>query len=630
MTHRKESFSKRLSLSIITGTSLLLLTIIIVATIVGSGLMWNEIRHSLESYRHATTLDIEDTFSSVEYAVKAAAWVVGENKQDPGQGWRVTKRIVEENKNIIGSTVAFVRDYYPDRPCFSPYSCDVEGRLEQKDLADSYDYFRMEWFSHCYDMGEPCWSEPYFDEGGGNVLMSTYSYPLKDEDGKTYAVLTADILLDWLEEKVQASDGQKSSQVLVVSTEGNLMNGNASPIFDAERTQYYAHGKDVEIPRTHTNNMKEGKSGSFIFSDSNGWKLMVYGPLVNGGQVIILSDILETYRNLGKLILALLIVTIVGLPILFYICYTLVKRHTQIIERFSSTAMSIASGNFNTMLPEVTHQDEIQQLRDSFDHMQHSLYDYINRLKTTTAEKQRYESELSIARDIQMQMLTKENVSNNLCIVSSLMHPAREVGGDLYDYYLHDDCLYFCIGDVSGKGVPAALYMAITRAAFRIISDKGYPMDRLMEHINDAVSRNNDNAMFVTMFVGRINLTTGEFEYCNAGHNPGVIVLPDGKAELLKVVPNLACGLMDDFSYSKQQTKLTRGSRLVFYTDGVTEAERNDKEQYGTERLLRWSCDIQSLNGDKIAEDLLANVHEFTECGEQNDDITVLTIDFRS
>lgn len=626
MKQKNKSFSKRLSLNLILDTSILLLAIIVVAAIVGSRLMRNEIQHSLETYRHATTVDIENTLQSVEHAVKAAAWVVHENRQDPNRGYHVTKLIVQTNKDIIGSTVAFARGFYEDKPCFSPYSCDVKGSLVQKDLAESYDYFITEWFKACYDSGEPRWSEPYFDEGGGDVLMATYSFPLKDESGKIFAVLTADILLDWLEEKIHATNTQNGSKVLIASAEGNLMNGDGSPIFNIEKDVFYAGKDDVKIPQSATKNMKEGKCGSFSYFRGKSWTLMAYGPLSNGGQVVILCNMFKVYKNLDKMILALLLTTLLGLPILFYLCYTVVRRHTRIIERFSSSAMSIAEGNFNTPLPEVKHQDEIKQLCDSFDHMQHSLHDYIDRLKTTTAEKQRYESELNIARNIQMQMLTKDAVKNDHCTVSAIMHPAREVGGDLYDYYVNDGYLYFCIGDVSGKGVPAALYMAITRAAFRYISSCEHSMDRVAENINNAVCNNNDNVMFVTMFMGRIDLRTGDFEYCNAGHNPSILIAPDGTAEYMKVEPNLACGLIEGFTYQMQRGKLTPGTKLLLYTDGVTEAEKVNKEQYGEERLLKW-C-LQTATGDcNLADALLQSVQNFAEGAEQSDDITILTVE---
>jgi sigma-B regulation protein RsbU (phosphoserine phosphatase) len=261
--------------------------------------------------------------------------------------------------------------------------------------------------------------------------------------------------------------------------------------------------------------------------------------------------------------------------------------------------------------------------------MQNSITDYIDELKTTTAANERMESELGVARNIQMGMLRTDFPPN----VAALLVPAKEVGGDLYDFVQKGKYLYFTIGDVSGKGVPASLMMAITRAGLRFVAGMEQTMDKLLERINVSVTDTNSNDMFVTLFMGRVNLETRHMEYCNAGHNPIIVVPPDGEPYFLKAKPNLAIGLFDDFVYQAESLDLAAGTRLVLYTDGVNEAERADKSLFGNDRLLAWAAsepvrDLATTDSE-VVDSLYKEVQQFTEGNPQNDDITIMSISLK-
>lgn len=243
-------------------------------------------------------------------------------------------------------------------------------------------------------------------------------------------------------------------------------------------------------------------------------------------------------------------------------------------------------------------------------------------------EKQKeIDSELTIASKIQDGMLSKKFPDKNIVDIHAIMCPAKEVGGDLYDFQIRGDYLYFVIGDVSGKGVPAAIVMAITKHAFRMYNGLQSSMKELVERINNSISKENEVGMFVTLFVGRINLVTHDFDYCNAGHNPLVVISPQAQASFLDVKPNLAVGVMDDFQFESQHMVLKKGSCLVLYTDGVTEAERKTKELYGNDRLLAWANNYSvTKNATESCNDLYNDVIQFANGNEQNDDITIMTI----
>ena len=208
--------------------------------------------------------------------------------------------------------------------------------------------------------------------------------------------------------------------------------------------------------------------------------------------------------------------------------------------------------------------------------------------------------------------------------------PAREVGGDLYDYYIKDGALYFAVGDVSGKGVPAALLMAICRAVVHFVSGLDLTMRERMEHVNQILCDGNENGLFVTLFWGRLDLTTGELQYCNAGHNPIVVIPPTGEPYYLKAKANFVAGLFADFSYTDESLMLPQGSRLLIYTDGVSEAETAAKELYGEARLLAYASQIDaSASAKDVVNGLYDSVKSFTKENEQNDDITIMSISYK-
>ena len=253
---------------------------------------------------------------------------------------------------------------------------------------------------------------------------------------------------------------------------------------------------------------------------------------------------------------------------------------------------------------------------------------YGEELRKTTEAKERMESDLTLARDIQRGMLRTDFPP----FCHAFINPAKAVGGDFYDFEQQGDYFYFAIGDVSGKGVAASLMMAITRVLLRFVVNEGQPLDVSMGRINDTFSNSNKAGMFVTMFVARLDVKTGHMEYCNAGHLPILVMPPDGQPFLLKSKPNIVLGMCENFIYQAEMIDLKPSTRIVAYTDGVTEAERKDLSQYGNERLLAWAQNIvgtrhdTSLQEQSVVESLYHSVRDFADGNPQNDDITIMSI----
>ena len=289
-------------------------------------------------------------------------------------------------------------------------------------------------------------------------------------------------------------------------------------------------------------------------------------------------------------------------------------------------------GRFDTKLPQIRRNDEIRLLRDSFDNMQKSLAEYVDELKETTAQKASMESELGVARSIQMSMLPMSWPAfpdrKDLDIYGSVT-PAKAVGGDLYDFRIRQGKLYFCIGDVSGKGVPASLVMIVVSSMFRTLSASEDNPVRIMSSINSSMSSRNESMMFVTFFVGILDLSNGELKYTNAGHN-APIVISNGKPRMLEVDSNVPLGIDQDWEYSLQVMRLSPGTVLFPYTDGLTEATRIGGHLFGEERVLeQLSHHRKNESMQALISHMLDAVGEFVGESEQSDDLTMLALQIR-
>jgi sigma-B regulation protein RsbU (phosphoserine phosphatase) len=317
-----------------------------------------------------------------------------------------------------------------------------------------------------------------------------------------------------------------------------------------------------------------------------------------------------------------------GLLVLFLFCAFAIYRMVAPLHLFAESARSIADGNMDTPLPEIHSEDELRQLRDSFDYMQTSLKQYIKDLQVTTASKERLLSELVIAHDIQMGMIPTTFPHRQDLDLFASMIPAKEVGGDLYDFIIEGDQLSFIIGDVAGKGVPASLYMAVTRTLFRNLAGNYQSAANIVREMNHAIASTNDSFVFVTLFVGVLDMKTHHLNYCNAAHNAPVLLTANGDCRLLNVEVNLPVGIEDRYHYEDQQIDFPLGSSLLLYTDGLTEAvyvaRNGNRRLFGEDRML-YDLEInRNASAQEMVEYLNHHVAIFGDGTEQCDDITLL------
>ena len=330
----------------------------------------------------------------------------------------------------------------------------------------------------------------------------------------------------------------------------------------------------------------------------------------------------------GRIIMYGIVIFIVGAIALFVGCTIAIYRLVKPLRQFADSAISIADGDLEAPLPEIQSEDELLQLRNSFEHMQHALKQHINDLQTTTASKERLQSELKIAHDIQMGMIPTTFPQRQDLDLFASMTPAKEVGGDLYDFIIEGDELFFIIGDVAGKGVPASLYMAVTRTLFRNLAGNYQSAANIVREMNHAIASTNDSFIFVTVFVGVLDMKTHYLTYCNAAHNAPVMITAEGECSLLEVETNLPIGVEDRYAYGEQQVDFPPGSALLLYTDGLTEAmyfsSDGSRKLFGEHRVLH---DVQKnckASAIEVIDFLKQHVSVFADGTEQSDDLTML------
>ena len=629
-----QSFSARLSLYILLATSVLCIGGLVYAEFFFVKTLKKTVAKDAREVLNLQIKDIEKILGEVENATENMVWVVKENVDNPDFMFNICQKTLECNPYINGVAIGFEPSYYPSKgKWFAPYAVITsEGKQVLYQCGnEAYDYFDQEWYSLPRSKKAKIWTDPYYSSAGLEYDLgqyhTTFSVPLSDEDGNIFAVMQSDVSLQDITDKLSSLKGYENSYTMLLGRTGSFISHPDSSVMSLATIFEFAN----EIGRDDITalglDMVSGKSGATTIKGRNGKNYVAYGSLSNGWSMAIVCPYASVYDDIERTNALLFSMIIFELILLFLVIRKIVSRTTKPITEFVYSALTIGKGNFNARLPEIKTHDELRRLHDSLEYMLLSFNEYIKQLKLSTSSNERYESELNIANKIQKQMLPYAFQKSGKFDIYAKLTPAKEVGGDLYDFLVRDNYLYIAIGDVSGKGVPAALYMAITRYAFNFIACLGFGVDDVMKRVNKSFCEGNSLMMFVTMFIAKINLDTYEMEICNAGHNPIVVKDPDGNARFLHSNSNLAIGLVDEFDFKKEVLQLEKGTRLLLYTDGVTEAEDIDKNQYGEDRLLEFVRNIpENDSSEDVIDKLFSSVKDFTGENEQNDDITVLTV----
>ncbi|MBQ6763083.1 MAG: SpoIIE family protein phosphatase [Bacteroidales bacterium] len=644
-----DSFSGRLTRTVVI-TVLVTMTIIsvFVFLVASSGILVFSKAHYSDILEKANR-DMALTMSKVEVAADNIIDELCWHLATPELVLSTMEYELNVNRHIHGCGIGFVADFYPSvGRWYEPYALNDGGKITLKIIgSETHDYFQSEWYTKGLASPGGVWSTPYLDEEGGETVLCTFSRCVVMEPEKEIAgVFGADLSISGLASLIQESlrkeneesifyvpvrdDPKQRIYCFIIGPEGDYI---AHP--DQNRilkTNFYdfATGTDADRYRKLGDAMRAGESGDLSVVVDGIRSDVYYAPLLHSGWsmgvVVPTERLLTPAIAYGAIIIFLILL---GILLVFLTCRRSIKKASTPLIQLAESAQEIATGKFDTSLPTIKHKDEIRLLRDSFDHMQSSLARYVDELKETTAQNASIERELSVARSIQMSMLPTTwppfPDRNDLDIFGSVA-PAKAVGGDLFDFRIRNEKLYFCIGDVSGKGVPAAMVMTVISSMFQTLSDSEDSPLRIMTAINASASARNENLMFVTLFVGSLDLSTGVLQYTNAGHNAPVVIT-DGKPSFLPVDANIPVGIMADWTYSQQETALSPGTALFLYTDGLTEATRSDGELFQEERVLTQLANLgENRSAECLVADMTAAVNRFIGDAEQSDDLTMLVL----
>ena len=596
------TFSTRISLYVILLTAVLFLTASVTVYKINYDSVRKEAVTNAFSQLRALNLEMENVLSSVASAIDnmvPRAEIMAVEGRDTSDFLLLLKDILRNTPQLKDIAIALEPYYYRNQKQFAAYSISEGDSIKSMMLTDPlYTYPYYDWYviPRCTD--STYWTDPYIDRVWGHLSMCSYTAPLHDRDGKFIGVICASIETQWLTSKIDNIRLYDHSYNFIIGkAAGYIVHPDNSLIINETIFSYALQtgntalteaGRRMIAGETGMSELSiNGSPGIIFFTSvpSNNWSIAAICPE---------SDIFAgAYRTL----LIMLVIALLSIIIMAVTVSLTVRKATAPLATLAASADRIAEGDFNSAMPHFHGEDE-----------------------------------LSIAREIQMGMVPKTfppYPERDDIDIYAVLYPAKEIGGDLYDFFIKDGHLFFAIGDVSGKGVPASLLMAVTRSHFRSVASALKDPVRIIESMNRALADTNEANMFVTIFCGIFDLDTGEMTYSNAGHNPPLLLSSRGEVTMMTPDPNLPIGLFKDFGYTGGKITVQAGTTLLLYTDGLTEAENPDSQLYGEQRLTK---SLEAQKG-KSAQDIILGVYADAQAHVQNavqsDDMTIMAIQYK-
>ena len=634
----RRSFSARLSLWVVSFAALVFLAAMSYIFFVSRRYVREEAILRATQVVENSVLRLNSILEDVEISADNLEWLVYRHLDEPESMMEYTRTTVQSNPVLSGCSISFEPNFFEGHYYYSAYSGYIGGNLETEQEGDEdYQYFYLDCYLQPKLLNQPCWTEPYSDweqddaEDRQTQRMVSYCKPLTTSDGYIGSI-SLDVSLKWLSDNLSPVKPYPHSYSILVSRGGTFL---VHP--DPEKLFYQTIFTEGLIdPKPELDELGKSMLGleagyrrmeidgirSYVFFtplNATGWSMAIVCPE---------SDIFGRFNRLRRFIIA---IDILGLLLLFLSCFRVIRKSMQPLSDLARQAEDIASGHFDTVLPENTQPDELGTLSRSFADMQSSLVTYMDELTRTTANKVRIERELQIAQNIQMGMIPQVfppfPERKDIDLYASMM-PAREVGGDLYDYFIQGRRLYFCIGDVSGKGVPASLFMTVVLNLFRAAGKQGLLPAEIAHQINETLTDGNEQLMFVTMFIGAIDLETGRLDFCNCGHNPPV-VLPKGRHPFfLSCKANMSIGILPEAKFEGESVESFMDTPLFLYTDGLNEAENPEHVLFGTDRLLAVLGEPY-IDAETVVKRMQAAISDHVAGADASDDLTMLCLEIK-
>ena len=571
-------------LIIIVAAAILLQGILAVQYYYTRSLLADELEKRAESEITTKAILIKNSLNLSENSLMGHVWDLKRNLFHPDSSYTVMEWVLKSHPHLAGCWVAYVPDYFPEKGrLFEPYAWWDNGEIKNAEIAaEGRDYTQNPYYKAVYASDTPMWTDVYH-EFLTDMNLVTYILPIHDERGDIVAMFGLDVSTEQLGDTLNYRHIYPSSYDFLLTEKGQLIAGpkHTREKKVKEMQHIIAQINDSTVKKSPSNS---GRSAIFPIKDADGDKGMVFYTHFKGQpkwQIAVVCYDKEVYAKLVKMRRTIGILMLLGLLVLGLI-----------IARFAKNDRKLQKANL---------------------------------------EQERIGSELRIAKNIQKEMLPHSfSLGRDDLDVYGSLTPAREVGGDLFDFFVRDEKLFFCIGDVSGKGVPSAIVMAVIHAMFRMASANENNPAKIMQIVNETASEGNESNMFVTMFVGVLDLPTGHLCYCDAGHDAPFIMV-DGQWSMVKVTPHLPIGVFADVDYGMEEIQVQPDSTIFLYTDGLTEAKRGPKQMFGLQRTeeVLGKCAQQQLMPQQILETVSEEVHRFIGNAEQSDDLTMLAIHYK-
>ena len=572
--------------------------------------------------------------------------VTGTHLDTPKEHYELFRNVLTENPSVVGFGIALD----PDGP---------HGRKEawylfqdgQNRLSDWVDlvvegslppYTELDWYTEPAKTGKPYWTKPYLGRTTG-IPMITYSQPLFDAESRFTGVLLCDVSIRWLNDFITQLELPRTevNEIFLLSQDGMILADQHwgylyKNIFDVARETGDAGMEAI------ARKMLEGEHGYMEYRDPDGKRsgMIIYMSIDDGDNngvrdwslgIFVPQESLKGFAmSVGR---RQAMIGLGGLAIMLVLLLFVSHSISKPIRQLQEAALSIASGQLDAKVPDVHGKDEISHLAESFTRMQHDLKTQIASLAETTRRKEQMESDLRISRRIQMSLVPKrplETGQSDRFDLAAFMEPAKDVGGDFYDYFMLDDrLLCLVVADVSGKGVPAALLMTRGSAFFRTYLQATRRLAFSLELVNRELARDNDACMFITLFAAVVDLQTGICHYAGAGHNPPFLVRRGKRPKMLADTVGLPLGIDEGQTYKEIELRLMPGELIYLYSDGVTEAMSPDTELFGEERTEKTLTGLDDRSCQDVIDRMLEAIGGFVTGAEQSDDITMIAFRYR-
>lgn len=551
-------------------------------------------------------------------------------RRDPALGAHTVIRNFENQKLAVGGGIWFEPysiEAARERVCFYAFDNGEKVVPDPNFESTVYNYPQQSWYTtikkEAAQKGRVIWTAPYVDEAGTHTLMMTLGAGIFDKSGRFVGMSTVDWELDAITRSISAVRPTENSFALFADQNNDFILVLSDPSVTQNVT-----GLSLKTIPWFNDSLKNG--GEIVH---NGVKYLTFMRTLGNNMIIVVNvPEAELFREINENLRNTVLVLLFAGVIITVITYILLNRFISgPIAYLSRKAAEIGAGDLDTKIHLDTN-DELAKLAKSFNKMTRDIKQHIRSLNDITAEKERIATELDVAREIQASMLPSifpPYPDRHEFDIYATMQSAEEVGGDFYDLYLIDeDHLAVVIGDVSDKGVPAALFMVIAKTLIQNYAHLGFSVGDIFFRANNRLCENNDVGMFVTAFMGILNLRTGVFSYVNAGHNPPFIRRSGGQFEKLQVHPGFILAGIEDTAYRPERLEMGEGDCIFMYTDGVTEASRSDLSFFDENRLLQTLNTHREGGMTALLKGVKQTLDDFVDGAPQSDDMTMLGLAF--